>query len=164
MDLGSVMKHGFNNLFNFSGREGKKQFLAFFLITFISLFLFSSLFFLEDAVNGTKAIEAANKMQTNTYGPNNWQAYERQRERRNEIQFSGGVAIAKFVFLGLVLPILLNISSMVRRVHDFGFSGKWLAVGGLVSLLVWFILPIALIVVLAVMKSDEGPNQFGEPT
>lgn len=62
-----------------------------------------------------------------------------------------------FVVLKIILALTLIIplfGVMVRRLHDINRSG-----GGF---LLWFVMPIVPFL-MSLKKSDEGPNDYGDP-
>ena len=168
MDFQNILKHGFNNLFNFEGRDGKQQFLIYYLAVFLTLLTFSAFLFLEDAIDGYEAVESYNDSMADSYRPGLSPDYmiarnEADNERREELQTRAVISGAKFAFVGLLLPFLLTLSSMVRRMHDANYSGKWLLV--FVLLIAGFAPAIPILIgCLALLKPDPQPNQFGEPS
>ena len=69
------------------------------------------------------------------------------------ISFVGGLTIilAPIVGLGLMLP---SLAAMVRRLHDMGKSGWWIAFN-FVGL---GIIPL----IMCIMEGEPGANQYGE--
>lgn len=157
MDIGSTLRHGLNNLLNFSGRESREQFRIYFLIAFFGPMLIAALFFLEDALNGIENLKRASYLVQH-----DWEDYFEFRDRRAAIEKPAYFAFAKVAAVGLVLPILLTASSMARRVHDIGYSEKWLVAALLVSLAIPF-MPLVVIVVLCLVGSETADNKYGSP-
>ncbi|MGP1354555.1 MAG: DUF805 domain-containing protein [Parasphingopyxis sp.] len=155
MDFQQILQHGFRNVTNFEGRDSKRQFLTYYLAVFLSLLIISAFLFLEDFIN---VYEALNE-RTGPHLAGDYLYWE-QREALNR---QAAITGFKFAFLGIILPFLLTLSSMVRRLHDAGFSGKWLLmVLGLGGLLFFPALPV-LIAGLAVLGADADTNRFGDP-
>ena len=91
----------------------------------------------------------------------------------SEIEQGGNVYLS-----GLVIGLLANLVTIclgIRRLHDLGKGGKWLLaviVPAVLSFGVYFLdsslvanlvsaLDIAVVIALAVMKGNEGANEFG---
>ena len=91
----------------------------------------------------------------------------------SEIEQGGNVYLS-----GLVIGLLANLVTIclgIRRLHDLGKGGKWVLVGIIpagFSFAVYFVenqlltnfasaLDIAVIMALAVMKGNDGANEFG---
>lgn len=158
MDFQQVMQHGFRNITNFAGRDSGRQFLTYYLTVFLSLLIISAFLFLEDVINAFRTVDSLNSYRQHSFG-----GYDPFRERREAADTEAAIAAMKFAFVGLLLPFLLTLSSMVRRLHDAGFSGKWLlAVLGVGGLLFFPALPV-LIAGLAVLGADAETNRFGDP-
>ena len=91
----------------------------------------------------------------------------------SEIEQGGNVYLS-----GLVIGLLANLVTIclgIRRLHDLGKGGKWVLVviiPAVFSFAVYFVenqlltnfasaLDIAVIMALAVMKGNDGANEFG---
>lgn len=91
----------------------------------------------------------------------------------SEIEQGGSVYLS-----GLVIGLLANLVTIclgIRRLHDLGKGGKWIlavVVPAVFSFAVYFVenqlltnlasaLDIAVIMALAVMKGNDGANEFG---
>ena len=91
----------------------------------------------------------------------------------SEIEQGGNVYLS-----GLVIGLLANLVTIclgIRRLHDLGKGGKWVLVviiPAVFSFAVYFVenqlltnfasaLDIAVIMALAVMKGNDGSNEFG---
>ncbi len=155
MDFQAIMRHGLRNVLNFSGRDDRQQFLIYFLVTFVSILAIGLLFFLEDAIRSMQTLGMIVDD-----GQREWESYSDYSDRKRTANMEATIDVGKFVFVGIVLPFLLTLSSMVRRIHDFGLSGKWLLAVIPASLFFPF-MPIVAIVVLAIMKSESGENAYG---
>jgi len=63
----------------------------------------------------------------------------------------------------LLFAVIITVSSSVRRLHDFGWSGWWLVLG-LAPLKAFAIFACAIgIVILAFFKGKSAPNEYGAP-
>jgi uncharacterized membrane protein YhaH (DUF805 family) len=168
MEIGSVLKRGFDKLLDFDGRDDRRTFLTYFCMVFGALFIFSAFLFAEDAINDYEALESFQESQRGT-NMTYWPAQrviahnDRINEQTDELRTQAVISAVKFSFVGLVLPLLLTLSSMVRRVHDIGYSGKWLFAALAVSLDFPFAL-IALPIALGALKSDAKSNMYGDPS
>lgn len=63
-----------------------------------------------------------------------------------------------------VFALGISVSSSVRRLHDLGWSGWWLALcaAPLAEFAVAF--GVGLLVVLSVLRGTKGPNPYGDKT
>jgi uncharacterized membrane protein YhaH (DUF805 family) len=72
------------------------------------------------------------------------------------VKITGGWVVI-FIYIGLLVMLLTSfIASMVKRLHDFGYSGNWLF-WGLIPI-VAFLLPF----ILALPSGTKGSNKYGD--
>lgn len=70
--------------------------------------------------------------------------------------------VFRAAIFGFIVPLVLTASAFVRRMHDLGFRGLWLLIALVVGVSfapIW----VAIIVIFATKKGNEGSNKFGEP-
>lgn len=169
MDFQPIIRRGFNNLLNFSGRDSKQQFLVFYLTIFVSLFVLSIFLFLEDTIAAVQALEAFKESQRDV-DMSRWSIdaviarNDATKEAREALEIPAIINGIKLAFLGLILPFALTVSAMVRRLHDAGRSAKWLLAVFAVGLMT-YLLGLPLVVgCLALLKSDSSNNAYGPAT
>lgn len=60
--------------------------------------------------------------------------------------------------------LLISISSSVRRLHDLGWSGWWLALCAAPLVNFALAVGVGLLIVLSFLRGTKGPNPYGEKT
>ncbi len=138
MGFGAAIKSSMRQYATFSGRARRSEFWWFFLFIFLVQVPFQILFWILYVVALFPAIEAAGPAGDVDPADISWGL------------FAIGIAAISIVTLFFLLPYL---AVMVRRLHDMGQSGWWVALAfigfGIVPLIMCFI------------DTQVGDNQWG---
>lgn len=159
----SIMLRGLSGILNYEGRDSRAQFALFVSFVWTLFLLISVSMFIDDAfeiaVRYEQAHDAYLSADYNTGG------YDDTLREAYDVEKKKAVVLGVQAFIsGFVLPMILTIASVARRLHDAGISGNWLfLIIPATLILLWGLSIFVFMIVIGFLRSDPDINRFGPP-
>jgi uncharacterized membrane protein YhaH (DUF805 family) len=149
-----AIRHGLANLFNFAGRDGRQTFWYYVLFLFVVQYGVSLLVTLPMTFTGM-----ADSFRMASHGGSPEEVNAAMAASMSSML---GMTVWVSVISGIAILLLL-VASFVRRLHDSGLSGWWLALPAGIHLVNLARMPAQMAqaqAAMIAMQSHPGPEAF----